>query len=313
MKRIIFILLLFFGISSCVLQKITGNIHNRKTDRHINIPSTRLYIIPPPGFKIAKTFTGLHKGSSYSILIFDLIGGNFYTNAATFNKENFEEKGYKVFEYKELKINGYPAKYIYFQGNPTTKSISLVFGDTTFSTSIVSTFPSQDVETGEQIKKALKTIYYDKNIKIDPFETAEFTLDDSKSIFKFSKFTGGMYIYTVNGEDNDSAWRPLVIISTIPKTSPNLNAKSVIESMISNVKKYGLTDKEIKNDSILNINGYQAYEVEIYGKMKGKDVMVYLLTVMGEDKAIGLEGMTASDFDYYLQEIKKLAKTIKLK
>ncbi|MFI5141407.1 MAG: hypothetical protein ACHQII_03525 [Bacteroidia bacterium] len=310
MRRIVFTLMTCITLLACgQTKKEEKDVSNTKTDKHINIPGTRLFIIPPKDFTIATSFIGLKKHDNSEIQIYDLVGGNYYTNAATFSKEKFEQKGAKVFEYKENKFNGFPAKYIFMQGDPNAKAISLVFGDTTFSTMIMAIYPSIDDKVGEEIQKAIQTIYYDKSLKIDPFATASFTLDENKSIFKFSKAASGMFMYTKDGVDKVE---PLIVLTTIPKDQA-MTAKSISEMMVSKIEQYGLTDKQFKNISTANVNGQPAYEVEVYGKMQDKSCVLYQLVVTGQDKAITIQALVKSDFDNNLREIRNLAQTIKLK
>lgn len=314
MNRFILTLMSCIALSACGQTKTEiSSINNVKTEKHINIPGTRLYIVPPAGFSIAKSFLGLQKNDNSAFQVYDLVGGSYYSNAATFSKSEFEKQGAKVFEYKELKVNQFPAKYIFMQGDPNAKAISIVFGDSTFSTMIMAVYPSLDSKLGEQIQNSIKTIYYDKTLKIDPFATASFTMDDAKSNFKFSKSASGIFMYCIGGGDrvlgNDE---PLITVTTMPKADNN-NAKSTSEQLISSAEKYGLTDKVLKNVSTVNVNGQIAYEVEIYGKMNGKNSLIYHLIVLGKDKAVAVQGVIKTDFENNLSEIKKLAKTIKVK
>src|ERR1700749_2945507 len=89
---------------------IKASINNKKTTAHINIPGTRVYIIPAAGFKPAISFTGIQKGAQSAINVYDLVGGDFYSNAAQFSKSDFLYRGIKVLDYRELTIDGYPAK-----------------------------------------------------------------------------------------------------------------------------------------------------------------------------------------------------------
>jgi hypothetical protein len=313
MKNIFLIIVTCFTLSAFGQAEIVQDINSTKTANHINIPGTRVFIIPPPGFQLTTSFFGLQKGETSVFQIYDLVGGNYYTNAASFSEENFRMNGAKIFDFREFKVNGFPAKYVFMETASNEKAISLVFGDSTFSTMIMAVYPSTDYETGEQIENAIKTIYYDKDLKIDPFATAAFRLDESKSIFKFSKSVSGMFLYTINGVDNESSQdAPLIYITTIPK-DPTMTAKSISDMLIANMKKYGLTEEKLTNISTKKVNGYQAYEVEIYGKMEGESSLIYQLIVLGKDKAITIQGVVKSDFDKNLIEMKRLAKTIKLK
>ena len=311
MKNITLILLISIIFSACGETK-QKDINNTLTYEHVNISGTRLFIVLPQGFEIATSFIGMQNSNSL-FQIYDVIGGSFYTNAATFSKEEFEKMGATVFEYAEIKVNGFPAKYIHMQGNPDEKAISIVFGDSTFSTTIMAVYVSEDDKTGKAIQKAIQTIYYDKNLRIDPFTTASFTLDESNSIFKFCKSTAGLFLYSIDGMDNaPSTDKPLILVSTLP-IDATMTLQSISEMQISSLQRNGLWIEDIQNASIIDINGLSAYETEIYGEMEGEKSMIYLLIVKGKDKAIAVIGVARSDFDNNLKEFKKLAKTIKLK
>lgn len=314
MNKILWALITCISLSACVQTKTVNNdIDNVKTDKHINIPGTRLYIIPPKGFTIATSFPGIQKGNNSGIIIYDNVEGDYYTNAATFSEGAFKKQGITVYDFKELKVNGLPAKYILLQGKQNTMVIDLVFGDTTFSSMIMATYPSTDLKTGEQINEAIKSIYYDKNLKIDPFADISFTLDETKSIFKFSESALGMLLYSVGGtikQPND--YEPIITVTTIPK-DPSINAKRISETLVADLEKNGLIDTQLKNISTADVNGQLAYEVEVYGRMKGKSKLIYLLIVTGNEKAIAIQGIVSSDFEHNLKEIKNLARTIKLK
>jgi hypothetical protein len=293
--------------------QINENISNTKTNKHINIPGTRLYLIPPPGFKVASTFIGLQKGETSIFNIYDLVGGNINTNAATFNKAEFEKQGAKVFDFKEIKVDGFPGKYIHMQGDASAKSYSIVFGDTTFTTMIMTIYPVGDEKTGNEIISSLNTIYYDKDKKIDPFETANFTLDDKVSKFKFFRYSANLFIYTVDGtehkEDKDA---PVILVSQLPKDN-TMTAKSIAEMMISKAQQYGLTNIELKNTTTDKINGYEAYQTEVHGQMQGKPGLLFYCVLTKKDKAIALQGISKKDNQANIEEFKKLANTVRIK
>lgn len=315
MQKLLFSLLLF-SLTACGQTSsdiINPNIKNSKTNKHINIPGTRLYIIPPPNFIVAKTYVGLQKGDNSMLNIFDLVGGNFNTNAATFSKAEFERQGARVFDYQEITVNGYPAKYISMQGDLTTKAYALVFGDPTFSTMIMAAYPVTDEATGKDIIKSLNTIWYDTTKKIDPFETANFSLDDKASKFKFFKYNANLYIYSIGGvEYKEVKEAPMVLVSQFPKDN-TMTVKSIADMMIGKIQQYGLTNPEIKNSSTRQINGYDTYEAEVYGQMQGSMSLLYYCIVATADKAIVVQGIAKKDIESNLQEFKKLASTVKVK
>ena len=157
--------LTFLGVASngqINPNRIPDRVDNVKTDKHIKIQA-RLFIIPPDGFELSNL--GISKNENTMIVAFDQVYGDYFASTKNFNKEGFQKKGAKVFEYKEFTFGDYSAKYISMETDPKeTKSI-MVFGDKTFSVMITGMFPSSDSKTGEQIKKAILSIYFKKELE----------------------------------------------------------------------------------------------------------------------------------------------------
>jgi hypothetical protein len=303
----------FIVVLSCMTLTAGGQTANSsfpneiKTTRvatHINIPGTRVFIVPPEGFRISSTLPAIEKGEVGLVQAMDLPGGSFYTNAATFSKERFEQKGIKVLEYKELKVNGFPAKLVFMQGDPQTKVYNLIFGDSTFSTMLMGVFASNDDKTGEQVKKALLSIYYDKALKIDPFATAPFKLNDSKSIFKFAKFAASTYLYSIDGIKKDSYQNePYFMAVALPTQGASL--KAIADNMAEMIK-----DSKFKNVSENKTNGFQSLKREVYGKLNGKPALLFQHIVLIGQSAIVMQGIADDNFDKYIIEFEKLSNTV---
>lgn len=293
--------------------KINANIENSKTNKHINIPGTRLYIVPPPGFTVSQTPAGLKKGGTSMITVTELTDGNFYSNAASFNKAGFEQRGIKTFDYQEIKVNGYPAKYVSLQGDSSARMYWLVFGDSSFSTMVMGVYQANDEVTGKQILGALNTICYDKNKKIDAFEAAAFSLDDKQSKFKFFHYATNMYVYTIGGVDNkNDSDAPFLVITQMPIVK-GMKAKNVGDMLLSKMQGYGLSNATIKNASQEKINGYDAYEAEVHGQMQNRNGMIYQCVIANGDNVITMQGIAKNDFDENLAAFKSLAHTIKIR
>jgi len=315
MQKIIVLLLLFpsMAFAQKTNSPIKAVINNTKTAAHINIPGTRLYIIPPKNFTVAKNFIGLEKGDRAIINVYDVKGSNFYIGTQTFTAKEFEKKGAKVFDYRTLKFNGYDAKYIYMNGQPMQKGYGLVFGDTTFSVMLMALFADTDDETARDVINAFATVWYDKHKKIDPFATANFTVSDSVSKFKFHEYNANLYTYTLDGVDitgDENA--PLLMITQFPKETP-VTAKDQAYIFLNKAVEYGLTVRDIKSEITSKINGNDAYQVDVYGTLKGKNCAFYFCAITKDDKAVVIEGIAKNDLESNLIEFKKIAANVKLK
>lgn len=315
MRKVLPLLLLlwFTACKQSTQSTIQSDISNKKTGEHINIPGTRLYLIPPPGAKVGTGFVGLELGEKSAMVVRDLVGSSFADNSATFSKEGFEQKGLKVLDYKEIKVNGYPAKFIAVQQGEELKGYAVLFGNATFSTMVMTTYPIHDDSTGLQIITSLNSMYYDTGKKADPFEAALFTQENKDSKFKFYEMEGGLYMYTVGGigygKEVDS---PFVLVAQLP-VNDTMALDNFADIVIGGAQQFGFTGKEEKNRHWENINGNNAYEAEVYEDTEGQQGILYVCILEGERNMIVLECFAKKDVAANLKAFKQFARGVQLK
>lgn len=297
MNKIYILLLLLCTLSSC----------KEEERKRINIPGTKVFIDVPENFKLSQSIIGLEKGNNAMIQISDLVGGSFVSNSRDFSRKGFEDKGAKVFEYEEFELGGYQAKYIYMQAQDNQKAMSIVFGDSTFCDMAMAVFPENDKTTADLIKKALFSIEYQKDLKVDYLDVAFFKVNKNNSKFKFAKASGNMFTYSTGGIVKKSYENePMFLITPLPGDS-GLTKKQLSESILNGLIQNSFIVIEEKNIKTELVNGYDAYEIEVYGFLKGKKALVYLLILVNENKALALEGVAYSDFDNELISFKEIA------
>ncbi|GAO44720.1 hypothetical protein FPE01S_03_07590 [Flavihumibacter petaseus NBRC 106054] len=291
---------------------INTAINNTLTRTHINIPFTRLYIIPPENFIISKSLNGLDKGNTATIKVVDNLEGNYYWEAERFTKLKIEKKGISVIDLNKIKVNGYPAKIVSMLEDQTIKHLTILFGDSTFATTITATYSLNDEETEKEIITSLNTISYKKNKEIDPFESAYFSFEESNSKFKFSEFRPNAYMYTINGKKLKNTGDPLIAIYQYP-VDKSVTPGSITDGIIRQFKHPG-TKYTIKNSSSESISGYDAYTVEVYPQVQGKNNgVLYFCVIIKDEKAIDVKGIANHDIENNLKEFRKLVAAIKMK
>lgn len=274
---------------------------------------TRIYIEQPENFKPSKDFIGFESGQSL-IQFMDLFGGNYNSNAKNFTKENFEKKGIKVLDFQELKIDGYPAKLAFLQGNPNQKSLQLVFGDSEFSVMAMAFISDFEKDKIEKIKEALLTIEYDKKRAVDPFEIAFFELDDSKSSYKYSKTISNMFLYTKNGVKKDNFMgESAYLVSQIPTDRPNMNPKLLFENNLNSLKSNGLVVSERKVTDRKKLNGFECYEELIIGNLNNEETQIKMTSVVNGTRAVLVNALVKDNFEKTLSEFDKLTNELKMK
>ena len=316
MKYLIPFLLAAATLTTCGPQQTQNSspVAPASTQGRVNVPGTRLFVVPPPGFHVSTSFTGLERDEQTAIQITDLVGGSFYTNAATFDRAGFEAQGAQVLDYRDTTINNFPAKYVCVQGSASSKSYGLAFGDSTFCVLAFSLVPLEESAASVQkIKQALFTMTYDKALKVDPFATAPFTLDDRNAKFKFFKFTGNMYMYmpdTTAHKAADNA--PMVTVVALPK-DPAMDLPGLAALMVSTLEKYGLTDAEVRHQTPVQVSGQPGIESEVYGTMKGKKALFYQLILLNADHSFLVQGVIPEQLPASLRDVREFAHTIRLK
>ena len=122
-----------------------------------------------------------------------------------------------------------------------------------------------------------------------------------------------MYIYSSGNEnkkpDEDE---PFAIVTVIPKDSAT-DVKKISSLMLGNLERSGMKNKEIKNESEDKMNGYLCYEAEIYGDVQGRKSLIYQLVVTHHKKAVIIQGIAKTNYQWNLDEFKKLSHTLKFK
>jgi hypothetical protein len=305
--------------SILVLTSITVNAQNnsdsisaKPADQHVTVPGTHVSMIIPQGFKLAKDFVGLEKDDKTFIEVFDPYESDYTKSVTYFTRPIFEGKGMDVFTFKAAKVGTYPAKYAGMKNSAGYGKYELLFGDTTFSAMVLGHCSVNDVETSKALEGAIMSASYDKNKKIDPYIHTYFTVNDSTTMFKFSRRNDDAFRYTVNGNLKIAAEEASMTIT--PFTMENaLSDKEIKKTMEGIYKKQGMSGIKVKNESDNKVNGYDAYESEVYGKINGKETLIYQLTVSKDGKALLITGISSADLDKNLAEFKKLAYTVNFK
>ncbi len=279
----------------------------------VNIPGTRVSIVPPTGYKISKNFKGIEKTKDLQIKVYDPYNTNYYKYAQTFTRASLENGGSEVQDYKKLSISGFPAKYAALQNNSGAKTVYLVFGDSTFSVMLIASCPANSDSAQQQLKTALLSVTYSKTLKGDPFAGAFFNINDTNSDYRFAKCKNDFYIFTSKGAAIQD-YSGESIVSVLPFTSEyTVGDETIARAIINSYEQYGITDTKTKKETEVQIGSINAMEAEVNAKIDNKKAVLYRLTLVSGKQAILILGIATSDFEKNMDEFRSLAKTLKFK
>jgi len=279
----------------------------------INIPGTRVYINLPAGYKVAKGFKGLEKSKDIYIKVYDPYNTNYIKYAQTFTRKSLENGGSEVQDYKKLSVSGFQAKYASLQNNVGGTSYFLVFGDSSFSVMLIASCPANRDSDVSQLKTALMSVTYSKNLKTDPLAGTFFHINDTNSSYRFAKCNDDYYIYSSNGVIKDQYFDES-ILSILPFTSEySVGDETIARAIMNSYEQYGITDAKIKKESQIQVGTLNAMEAEVNAKIDNKKAVLYRLTMIDGKRAILVLGIATSDFDKNMDAFRNLAYTLKFK
>lgn len=304
-------------VTACVLfiafMVCNGSTRLYAQSKLVNIPGTHLSIIPPVDYKLSTNFKGIEKDKNTLIKVYDPYSKSYFKYAQDFTRESLENGGSEVKEYRKMSISGFPAKYASVENYSGGTSFYLVFGDSAFSVMLVGACPANQDSEALRIKKAILSVKYDKNMKIDPLSGTFFNLTDTNSPYRFAKCTDDFYIYSSDGTVKDP-YSGESILSILPFTSEYSVGDETIATAIRNsYEQYGITDTKIKKENQVQIGKLSAMEVEEEARIDNKKAVLYRLTLVNGRKAVLFLGIATSDYDKNLEEFRNLAYSLTFK
>jgi hypothetical protein len=313
MRRIPLVLILWlgayltYGQDGAIHTKIAGIV----TGSHVNIPGTRMYVIPPPDFFAATDFVGFQKNDSIEFSVLDILGDNYNTTADSFLVA-VPETGDKIIAREDIMVAGYPGKLTVVSQYRSVRTYRLAFGDTSFCAVVVAVYPAADTSAGKALVAAINSLAYDKQVKIDPFAIAHFTLDDRVSTFKFWKFWNNTYTYTIGGKENPNGETASMYVlqqANVFNQTPKDMAQQIVQVLMQN----GMDSLDVQNASTTFVNRLAAYELVAKCKLSGKPNMLYLCVAGDGSRFFCMYGFGGNAPDANMVEITRLAHTIKVK
>ena len=163
MIRIAFIIALSFLANGLFSQDIPAKLNNTKTDKHINITGTDVWIIPPTKFILSPGTTSLKKDDLNSIQV--MLGENFDKATAEMTIARFEKENTVVNEYKYFKLNGYNVKFFWLQDEAFHKNFILCWGNSESSILIMAKYDAKDKKAEKEVRKAILGVVTEKVAK----------------------------------------------------------------------------------------------------------------------------------------------------
>lgn len=133
-----------------------------KTDRHVKIPNSHLYIIPPAGFAVNEAIGNIGKGEDYAhFMQMQIISG--YTPEKYFSelKAQADKDFPGSWKQEDIIADGHKAT-LYQYKNAAVFQHYLAFTDGYTDEMIIANFEESEAATGKEMYEAMKTVIVEK-------------------------------------------------------------------------------------------------------------------------------------------------------
>jgi hypothetical protein len=313
-RKFLVLSLILILLTACAGQK---KIENTLTNEYQNIKGTKVSLIPPKGFIDGINFLGLQQSESSSSIMVSDFPGPYSEVFKALTKEKMLSQGVEVKAIENLTINGFPAIFLTGTQNAHgyiyTKYI-LMFGIEQETIILSANFPENLKTIGREIKKSILTVFYDKNKKLDPFASIDYSIDVSKTKLKFAKNMSNSLIYTVDGQIPTASTDKTDLI--IAKSFYEITQEDKKLFSINRLKQVSTVEvEEIEYVEEITIDGIKGYE--IFARAKNKKTKetanVYQVILFSDKLYYILFFFSYDDTDNSINDIKKAILTFKRK
>ncbi len=320
MKPIVFFLItipLMLSIISCVSESAPEfpiNIQTKKTDNHVQITGTQIFVVVPSDYVFIKENLRFQKNmDQYVQFVVVPYSLKLDQKDSKFRKENFKIKGREITEIENVRLNDFSGIYLIA---PSTRAnmteLFFAFGDADFSVMVSGFCKENDMSAIKEIQEIFKSIYYDKSAFSESLVNKYFDFDLSVTNFKYATSITNFHIYNQTGiyDDQDTLSASITTVSL-----PYLEKKDALDFISNSLKKQLNIGKVLATSQIEEdiVNDRFAYTYEITTSINGKKEIIREAIILGDSSSVFFSGCAYDSLDSYGKKYIETIKTINIK
>ncbi len=288
-----------------------------KSENHIHIKGTNIYMVPPTSFESSSNFKGFQNPSDPTSMIMVMeIPGPYSEVSKGFNTEMMQNQGMELKTKKEIAVSEFNGLFLELDQSTNGMMFSkqiIIYGNEKSSTLINGVYLKDSLQLGEKIKESILTTFVDSKTESNPREALNYTLDKNVGSLKFKAVIGnGMLL-------NRDLKTPTESVDKATLLTDQSFAKIEIDNeklfCISRLKKYPddfsvIPSKGINEIEIDNLKGF-----ELFAKNNDKeDEEMYQVILFNQDGGYYLfVGTYVTGSEKAISDIKNVIQTFKRK
>ena len=288
-----------------------------KSESHIQIEGTNIFMIPPTSFETSGNFKGFQNPNDQTAMIMTMeIPGPFSEISKGFNSEMLKTRGMELKSKREIRVAEFDGLLIELEqpanGMVFSKQI-IIYGNEKSSTIINGIFLKDSIQLGERIKQSILTTIVNSELASNPRETLNYSLNENVGSLKFNSVIGnGMFFNRDLKTPTESADKATLLTD---KSYSKVEIENKKLFCISRIKKYPedysvIPGKGINEIVIDNLKGF-----ELFAKNnENENEEMYQVILFDNNGGYYLfVGTYESDSETAISDIKAIIKTFNRK
>jgi len=318
MKNAYLLLFLLLVFKTAFCQIPIG--YTQKTT-HVNIPGTKVWLIPPANFELTDRYKGFYnKVDPFSSIMLTELPAAYDKFIGAFLKTGPTANNMNIVGVENCQLTGTTGCALVTvtqsaQGLSLGKYM-LLFGDDKSSIMITATYLKDSVKIGEKLKNSIRTVYYNTQQVVNVRESIGFTFDETGSIFKFANVMGTVISFSTTPGANEKTDK---IDFFAAKSFTDIEFQDKKAFCIKRIKENPYqtieidTKKGITEIEIDGIKGYELYAIASGKKGDPSSDIIYQIVLFDNTTYYILAAIFKQPSDKNIAAIKLLAKSFKRK
>ena len=288
-------------------------IQTKLTNRLTRVKGSKVFLWVPAGYKYIQQLSRYQKKDDLYLQVLESDTKSFTDAKPNLTRNAFAAKGAQVDVLQNIQLNQFSGEYIEGPSKVSGQTkLSLFFGDDTFLVAIIGAYRTGDEAAERELKSIIKSIYFDKALKLDPFELANFYVDKSITGFKFATSNANIYTFAENGKaDADNSTANAFNMLTLPAISPE-KGRGFASNLLAGYASKGF---KLQNTTITQtqINGYTAFVSSTKITLNDNPGILYQVLFAGQNSSVLFMATAFTGVDTYLEKFKRTAASIRIK
>ena len=288
-----------------------------KSALHQLIGGTNIYMIPPESYSSSSNFKGFQNPIDPTSMIMAMeLKGPFSEVAKGFTSEMLQTRSMELKNKSAIKIADYDGFLLELDQTANGMEFSkhlLVYGNDSSTTLINATYLKDSTDLGVRMKESILSTFIDSNIKANPREALDYTLNEQMGGLKFHSVVGNGMLFNRDLKTPTESEDGVYLFSDRSYAKVEIPDKKGF--CISRLETFpgDFSVQEDKSINVVEIDGLTGYELFATNNEDEKEEL-YQVILFSEDGGYYIfVGSYIKEFDQALEDIQKVIKTFKRK